>query len=361
MTAATAPAVAVPAVRAARWRRAGALVALAGVTAAAVLAALAVGSVALSPGQVLTALLDPGSADPMAVRVVQTVRVPRTVAAGLSGAALAVAGTQMQTIFRNPLADPFVLGVSEGASFAVAVVVLGVGTGGTSWLGGLDLLGDLGVAGAAIAGATVTAAAALAVASRVRGTATVLIVGVMFGTVVTALTSVVVAAADPQRLDQWLAWTRGSFRGVTTDELWVLVPLVAAGLLAGWVSAKWLNALLLGERYAASMGVPVRAARAWILLAASVLTGVVTGFAGPIAFIGVAAPHLARPVVGTSDHRVLLPAAALTGASLALLAEVVAQVPGQSGVLPLNAVTALVGAPVVIWVLVRRPGGEVVS
>src|SRR5690606_19342152 len=134
--------------------------------------------------------------------------------------------------------------------------------------------------------ATVTAAAALAVASRVRGTATVLIVGVMFGTVVTALTSVVVAAADPQRLDQWLAWTRGSFRGVTTDELWVLVPLVAAGLLAGWVSAKWLNALLLGERYAASMGVPVRAARAWILLAASVLTGVVTGFAGPIAFIG---------------------------------------------------------------------------
>lgn len=344
-----------------RRRRLLVLVALALVAAAAAVAALALGSVRLSPSQVVTALVDPAGADPVARRVVQTVRVPRTAAAALSGAALAIAGTQMQTVFRNPLADPFVLGVSEGASFGVAVVVVGVGAGSTSWLGGLEGLGHLGMVGAAVAGAAATATVALAVASRVRGTATVLLVGMMIGTALMALTSLIVAAADPQSLEQWFAWTRGSFRGVTSDELAVMAPLVAAGAAVGLASAKWLNALLLGERYAASMGVPVRLARTVLLLTASLLTGVVTGFVGPVAFIGMAAPHLARPAVGTSDHRVLLPAAALTGASLALVAEIVAQVPGDAGVLPLNAVTALVGAPIVVWVLVGRRRTGVVT
>jgi iron complex transport system permease protein len=344
-----------------RRRRVVALASLAIVTALAALAALSLGSVRLSPADVVTALVDPAGADPRTLRVMEAVRVPRTVAALLSGAALAAAGVQMQTVFRNPLADPFVLGVSEGASFGVAVVVIGVGTGATSWLGGLGALGDLGVVGAAVTGAAVTSLVTLGVASRVRGTATVLVVGLMIGAVIAAVSSLIVASADPQRLQQWFAWTRGSFRGVAPDELRIMVPLVLAGLAASLASAKWLNALLLGERYAASMGVRVRAARVVLLLTASLLAGVVTGFAGPIAFIGVAAPHLARPAVGTSDHRTLLPAAALVGATIALVAEVVAQAPGQAGVLPLNAVTALIGAPVVVWVLIGHRGGEVVT
>jgi iron complex transport system permease protein len=299
----------------------------------------------------VTALLDPDAADGTALRVVRTVRVPRTIAAALSGAALAVAGAQMQTVFRNPLADPFVLGVSSGASFGVAVVVLGVGSGASTWLGGLGGLADLGVAGAAFAGAAGAALVALLVAQRVRGVATVLVVGLMISALLSALVSLLVAGADPQRLEQWMAWNQGSFRGVTNDELRVMAPALAVGLAVAFASTKALNALLLGERYAASMGVPVRLARVTILLSASLLAGGVTGFAGPIAFIGVAAPHLARPAVGTSDHRSLLPATALIGASLALVAEILAQLPGQAGVLPLNAVTALLGAPVVIWVL----------
>src|SRR5690606_13858763 len=228
----------------------------------------------------------------------------------------------------------------------------------TAWLGGIDGLGELGVVGAALVGAGVTALVVLAAATRVEGTATVLIVGIMIGAVVAAAGSMVVAAAEPERLQQWFAWTRGSFRGVTTDELQVMAPLVIVGLVATMAWAKWLDALLLGERYAASVGVPVRLARTAVLLTACLLAASVTAFSGPIAFIGMAAPHLARPAVGTSRHRTLLPAAALTGATVALVAEVVAQMPGQAGVLPLNAVTALVGAPVVVWVLVgrRRPG-----
>lgn len=344
-----------------RRRRVVALAGLTLVLVAAAIAALALGSVRLSPAQVVVALVNPGAADDTALRVVRLVRVPRTVAAGLSGAALAVAGAQTQTIFRNPLADPFVLGVSAGASFGVAVVVLGVGSGASTWLGGLDGLGSLGVAGAASVGAAAAALVALAVAQRVHGMATVLVVGLMVGALLSALVSLIVAGADPVRLQQWMAWNQGSFRGVTTDELRLMAPAIGAGLAVSFGSAKTLNALLLGERYAASMGVPVRRARVVVLLSASLLAGIVTAFAGPIAFVGVAAAHLARAAAGTSDHRTLLPAAALVGASVMLVAEVVAQLPGQAGVLPLNAVTALLGAPVVIWVLVRRRRSEIVT
>jgi iron complex transport system permease protein len=324
-------------------------------------AALALGSVRLAPGDVLAALVGPGGADPRAVRVVRSVRLPRTGAAVLVGAALAVAGAQMQTVFRNPLADPYVLGVTGGASFGVAVVVLTASTGASAWVGGLTGLGHLGIAGAAFAGGLATTLVALAAARRVTGTASVLVVGLMIGYVLSALVSVLVAAADPQRLQQFVAWGLGSFRGVTTAELRVLAPAVGVGLAVALASTKALNALLLGERYAASMGVAVRRQRLVILGSASLLAGVATAFAGPIAFVGVAVPHLARPLLRSSDHRLLLPACVLLGATMALVAEVVAQLPGQAGVLPLNAVTAVLGAPVVVWVLVRRSRTEVVT
>ena len=327
----------------------------------ALVASLALGSESLSPRTVVDALFRPDEVGRGALNVVRKVRLPRTAAAALSGAALAICGTQMQTIFRNPLADPFVMGVTSGAAFGVALVVLAAGTGASTWIGGLDVTGKLGISGAAFIGAISVTFVALAVSRRVRGTASILIVGLMIGYLLAALVSLMVAQADPIRLKQFSTWGFGSFRAVTNDEIRVLAPTVGIGLVLSMFSAKSLNALLLGERYAESMGVAVRRDRFLILLIASMLAGVVTAFAGPIAFIGVAAPHLARPLIRTSDHRVLLPAAAAIGAIMALIAEIVSQTPGQEGVLPLNAVTAILGVPVVVWVLVRRSRVETIS
>jgi iron complex transport system permease protein len=327
---------------------------------AAVAAAIFLGTVRFTPSEVIQAIIDPDAVSRGTRTVVRTVRLPRTAAALLAGSALAVAGAQMQTVFRNPLADPFVLGTTSGASFGVALVVLVAGSGSSEWLGGLDAAGRLGITGAAFAGSLAVTLVAVAVSRRVRGTASILIIGLMIGYLLSAIVSIIVAGADPIRLQQYLAWGFGSFRGVTNDELAIMAPLVVAGLIAAGVSAKTLNALLLGERYAGSMGVNVRRDRTLLLLLTSMLAGVVTAFCGPIGFVGIAAPHLARPLLGTSDHRVLLPAAAMIGATIALVAEVVTQLPGPGVVLPLNAVTALIGVPVVIWVLTRRSRTEVV-
>jgi iron complex transport system permease protein len=294
---------------------------------------------------VFDALLRPDHASDRALDIVRKVRLQRTIAAGLSGAALGLCGAQMQTIFRNPLADPFVLGITAGASFGVAIVVLVAGTGSSQWIGGLDVAGKLGISGAAFVGAM----------------AVTLVVGLMIGYLLAALVSLLVAGADPARLRQFVTWGFGSFRGVTNAELKVMAPVLIVGIAVSLLATKTLNALLLGERYAESMGVAVRRDRLLILLVTSMLAGVVTAFAGPVAFVGVAAPHLARPLVATSDHRVLLPASAMIGAVMALVADVVAQLPGRQGVLPLNAVTALLGVPVVVWVLTRRNRGEVIS
>ena len=315
----------------------------------------------LSPVEVFDALFRPDEATERALDVVRKVRIQRTIAAGLSGAALGLCGAQMQTIFRNPLADPFVLGITGGASFGVAVVVLTAGTGSSQWIGGLDVAGKVGITVAAFIGAMAVTFVALAVAHRVRGTASILVVGLMIGYLLAALVSLLVAGADPDRLRQFVTWGFGSFRGVTNAELKVMAPVLIVGIVVSLLSTKTLNALLLGERYAESMGVAVRRDRLLILLVTSMLAGVVTAFVGPVAFVGVAAPHLARPLVATSDHRILLPASALIGAVMALVADVVAQLPGQRGVLPLNAVTALLGVPVVIWVLTRRSRSEVIT
>jgi iron complex transport system permease protein len=334
---------------------------LAALVVVALAASLALGSVSYSPGTVINALFRPDEVDRGAFNVVRKVRLPRTAAAGLSGAALAICGAQMQTIFRNPLADPFVMGVTSGAAFGVAIVVLAAGTGASTWIGGLDMLGDVGISGAAFVGAIGVTFVALAASRRVHGTASILIVGLMIGYLLAALVSLIVAHADPIRLKQFSTWGFGSFRAVSNDELRILGPAVGTGLVLSFLSCKSLNALLLGERYAESMGIAVRRDRFLILLVASLLAGVVTAFAGPVAFIGVASPHLARPLVRTSDHRALLPAAAAIGVVMALVAEIVSQTPGQDGILPLNAVTAILGVPVVIWVLTRRSRVEVVT
>jgi len=303
----------------------------------------------------VVAALIGGDVSPAWRTIVVDVRLPRAITATLAGAALGISGLSMQTLFRNPLADPFVLGVSSGASLGVAIVVLATGAGASRLLSGLGWFGHLGVAGAAAVGAALVMALVLAASRRIRSVATILIIGLMVGYAASAIVSLLVhvGVGGTERLRAFLQWGLGSFRGTTWSELRVFTPIVLLTLLSTVALVKPLNALLIGDRYAASMGVAVRRARTAILAAASILAGAVTAFCGPIAFLGVAIPHLARSVLGTSDHRVLVPAVALLGGSIALIAELIAQTPGTDTVLPLNAITSLLGAPVIVLVLVR--------
>ena len=290
--------------------------------------------------------------------IVYDLRLPRSFTAVLAGAALGIAGLQMQTLFRNPLADPFALGIASGASLGVALVLL---TGGASVSGvlvsSIGLAGDALVTAASIAGAVLALAVVLGLTRRVENPATVLILGLMFGYAASAFVTLLVAGTDPDKLQRWIAWGFGSFEGVDWQKLSIFAPLVIAGLAVSAGTTKQLNALLLGENYARSMGMNVRRMRLATMAGASVLGGVVTAFCGPIAFLGVAIPHMCRALLGTSDHRALVPATILMGGIVALAAQIVSLVPGDAGVLPLNAVTALIGAPVVVVVLMRNRRG----
>jgi iron complex transport system permease protein len=289
--------------------------------------------------------------------IIMKFRLPKAITAVLAGAALAVAGLEMQTLFRNPLADPFVLGINSGASLGVAVIMLSVGVAGTSaasMLAGLGLVGNFAVAAAATLGAGLVLGLMLLVAQRVHSTMTLLILGLMIGHATGALVSLLLYFSIAERIQAYIDWTFGSFGGVTWSQMKVLAPAVITGLGAGFVLAKPLNALLLGETYARTMGLNVQRARFWIISSAAVLAGAITAFCGPIGFLGIAVPHLARSLFNTSDHRILVPACTLLGATMALAADIVAQMPGSQTVLPLNAITALIGAPVVGWVILRR-------
>jgi len=349
------------ATRAAEWPRLGirwvALLGLLGALAGMFVLSLTLGSVDIPLGDVLKILVGEEPARKTWTTIVLKFRLPKAITATLAGSALAVAGLQMQTLFRNPLADPFVLGINSGASLGVALVVLSVGVAGvsaTSMLAGLGLLGNFGLVVAASTGAGLVLGLMLLVAQRVRSTATLLILGLMVGYATAALVSLMLYFSITERIQSYINWTFGSFGGVTWSQLHVLAPVILVALGLGLALAKPLNALLLGETYAQTMGVNVRRTRLVILLSAAVLAGAVTAFCGPIGFLGVAVPHLARNLFRSSDHRLLLPACALMGALLALVADLIAQMPGTQTVLPLNAVTALLGAPVVAWVILRR-------
>ncbi len=349
------------AVRSADWPRLGVrrlvllglLLALAGVF----LLSLTLGSVEIPLRDIARILVGEEPARQTWTTIVLKFRLPKAITATLAGAALAVAGLQMQTLFRNPLADPFVLGINSGASLGVALVVLSVGVAGvsaTSMLAGLGLLGNFGLTLAASLGAGLVLGLMLLVAQRVPSTMTLLIMGLMVGYATAALVSLLLYFSIAERIQAYINWTFGSFGGVTWSQLHVLGPAVLLALAVAMALAKPLNALLLGETYAQTMGLNVRRARLAIILSAAVLAGAVTAFCGPIGFLGIAVPHLARNLFRSSDHRLLLPACALLGALLALVADIIAQMPGTQVVLPLNAVTALIGAPVVAWVILRR-------
>jgi iron complex transport system permease protein len=316
--------------------------------------ALAVGSVNI-PLTDIVAVLTGGEASKASwTTIVLKFRLPKALTASLVGAALGASGLMMQTFFRNPLAGPFVLGISSGASLGVALVVLSAGTVGGTLLAGIGLLGDLTVAVAAMLGAGVVMVLVLVVARHVHSSMTLLVLGVMIGFLTNAMVSLLMFFSIPEQIQAFINWTFGSFNAVTWSELRILAPAVIAGLLLVVWLTKPLNALLLGEAYARSLGLNVLRTRIWLVTATAVLAGVVTAFAGPIGFLGIAVPHLCRSLFGTSDHRVLVPATMIVGAIVALVAAVIAEVPGNNLVLPLNAIMAVIGAPVVIGVILRR-------
>lgn len=314
---------------------------------------LSLGSVSI-PFQDIAHVLTGGQASKDAwTTIILRFRLPKALTAMLAGAALSVGGLMMQTLFRNPLADPFVLGISSGASLGVALVVLTIGAPGLALLAGLGLVGDFGLTAAASVGAGLIMILVLAAANRVKSSVTLLILGLMVGYAVGALVSLLLFFSIPERIQAYINWTFGSFGGVTWGQMVIFAPVILVGLVICLTLAKPLNALLLGEAYAASLGVRLARVRLWIIIGVGLLAGAVTAFCGPIGFLGIAAPHLGRALVGTSDHRILTPTAMLVGALMALFADFIAQAPGSQTVLPLNAVTALLGAPIVIFVILR--------
>ena len=281
-------------------------------------------------------------------------RLPQALTAIVAGAGLAVSGLQMQTVFRNPLAGPSVLGISNGSALGVAFVVLLSGRLGGVALSRLGYLGDAAMSVAAIVGALAVMMLIVWISQKVRGNVTLLIIGVMIGYLATAIIGVLKFLSPEEDVKAFVVWGLGSFSRVSGDEMVLFVVLMAILLPLSFLLVKPMNLLLLGERYAANLGLNIRKARLLVILCSGVLVAIVTAYCGPIMFIGLAVPHLARALFRTSDHRVLIPTTMLCGAALALVCNLIARMPGFEGALPVNSVTALVGAPVIAAVLFRR-------
>ena len=314
---------------------------------------LIAGSVNISVNDIVRIIMGkPVSNDAWSIIVLEY-RLPKSLTAMLAGAALAVSGLQMQTLFRNPLADPYILGISSGASLGAAAAILLLGGKGVSFLANIGLAGDMGVILASSLGALLVFLLVSLMARRMH-TVTLLVLGVLVGYIASALVRMMVYFSLPESVQAYLGWTNGSFSGVSWQQLTPFSVVILFGLLLAVGSIKPLNALLLGETYARSMGIDPRKARRWIILSSSILAGTVTAFCGLIGFIGIAVPHLCRSLLKSADHRELLPACALVGAAVALMADMLAQFPGSQAVLPLNSVTALIGAPFVIFIILKQ-------
>ena len=270
-------------------------------------------------------------------------RLPQTLTALLAGAALAVSGLMLQTLFKNPLAGPSILGISDGANLGVAVAMI--------WLGAASYLSTIL---AALIGAGVVLLLILWFSRRVRGSVMLLIIGLMLGYLASSVISILNYHASADKVHQYVMWGMGDFSGVSLAKLPWLSGFVLVGLFGAWLLVKPLNAMLLGEAYAANLGVNVRRTRFRILLCTGVLTGVVTAFCGPISFIGLAVPHIARLLTGTDNHRHLLPVTLLCGSCVALLCSVLTVWPGSNHLLPLSAVTPIIGVPVILYVIINR-------
>lgn len=323
-----------------------------------VLLSLTWSSVDIPLSSVADILLGRPTVQPAWRTIIVDIRLPRIITSILVGMALGLAGLQLQTVFRNPLAEPFTLGVSSGASLGVALVILLAPSTGISFAAlGSNVFGNLGTVGSAIVGGLSVLGIMLVVASRVRDMTIILLLGVILSAMTYALVTVLIFFANESQTRAFVEWQLGSFTRVRWGELRYFVPVTLIGALIAGLTTKHLNALLLGEHYAQSSGINVQRAR-WIIMgSASIMAGTVVAYAGPIGFVGIAIPHLARGLFKTSDHRVLVPATILTGIPFALACGIMAEVPGSSLQLPIDAATSLFGAPVAAWVLLRMKRG----
>ena len=316
---------------------------------------LTLGSVAIPVKKVLQIILTGESGNFAWNNIITQIRVPQAITAVLAGSALSLGGLHMQTLFRNPLAGPSILGITAGASLGVAVVMLASGSIISLFsLLNTGFIGSWFIVVAAILGSALVLALVLVISLRIRDNIIVLIVGIMIGNLTIALVSVWQYFSEPEQIQEYLMWTFGSLGGVTQKHLMVLSICVGIGILGSFMLTKTLNTLLLGENYAHSLGLTVKRARILIILVTSILAGSITAFCGPIGFVGIAVPHLTRSLFNSSDHRLLVPATAILGSILMLVCDIIAKVPGSSTTLPINAVTALIGAPVVILVIIKR-------
>ncbi|GAB6276591.1 MAG: iron ABC transporter permease [Rectinema sp.] len=349
---------------------------IAGLGACTLLLALldiSVGSVRIPFAEVWKALIGQASRQEWAT-IIHIFRLPKMLTAMLAGASLSVAGLVLQSIFRNPLAAPDSLGIGAGASIGVAVLMFaggalgalgagaqGIGTQGSAILGNLPPLGYTLLVIAASLGAGVVVSIILLISRKFEQVVTVLIMGLLVGYLTSSLVSLLVYFGSPQKVQLYLSWTYGSFGGVRTNEL----PYLAGATLIGFAlvgsDIKALNAFLISERFASTIGIRVRASRTRLLIAASILAGSVTAFCGPIAFLGIAAPHAARLLSRSAEHRILLPITALSGMCFALLADMLSSLPGHGAVLPINPLLALIGSPIIISMFFHRDRGSLVE
>jgi iron complex transport system permease protein len=313
---------------------------------------LFIGSYYISIPDILKSLFHPSDSIPQVLTIVRDFRVPKAVTAVLAGAALSIAGLQMQTVFRNPLAGPDILGVSSGASLGVAILVLGAGS-----LIGKEIssvAGSWSIAGAACIGSGAIIILIVLISARVKDILTILILGILFSSAILSIVSILQYFSSESTLKSFVIWTMGSLGSVTNSQLTVLLPAVLCGLAIAWLVSKFLDAFLLGENYARTMGMNVRYARIMIFISTCILAGSVTAFCGPIGFIGIAVPHIVRMLLQTARHRMLIPGTILLGALVMLISDIISQLPGSKSILPINSVTSMLGIPIVIWIILKN-------
>ena len=315
----------------------------------AIMADIALGSVSLSLGDIWNTLT--GNSNDMIYReIILNHRIPKALTAILAGAALSVAGVMMQTLFHNPLAGPDVLGVTSGASLGVALLTLSASALPFGFLAGW------GQVTAAVAGSIGVLLLVIIVSIRIPQTVSLLIIGMMFGNFAGAIVSILQSASNPDMLKLFITWTFGSLSSVSWEQMWIMAPVILIGISFAFILQKQLNVLLLGKNYAIGLGISVMRLRLLVIFATALLAGTSTAFTGPIAFIGITMPHIARGIMGTSNHRVILPTSILCGASTMLICDIISQLPSAQGTLPINAITALFGAPIIVWIIIKNKG-----
>jgi iron complex transport system permease protein len=310
-----------------------------------------IGSVRIALGDMLSIIFNADPRHPEWRTILWDFRFPRAMTAVFAGISLSLAGLQMQTIFRNPLAGPYVLGISSGASLGVALLVMGA----VIVIPGRDLqFRTWGIIAAAWIGSGAVMLLLLLVSIRIKDIMTILILGILFGSITIAIVSILQYFTHEALLKTFIVWTLGSLGNVTRSQLPLLAGTLAVGVLLSLACVKILNSFLLGENYARTLGVGVNTGRVLLFISTSILAGTITAFCGPIGFIGIAVPHITRLVWKTADHRTLIPAVMLLGATALLISDMVSQLPGSEKILPINSVTALLGVPVVVWIVVRN-------